>query len=260
MKKLVVFVALFFLIVTAHAEQGSKCSIVHWHEGDVITVTASLNKATHITFPENNTDVIVGNNELWDVDFTHNHVWIKPNTVEKDGSATTVSYVGESNTSYEMYIKRKTGNHPICYIVKKPEELVNKQSWNKVNKPDSPVVANRIAIERQRRATNQIIKQTRDALSKYRKSIFTGYLVNEGEGWFSNNGELVSSVYDDGRFTYIRVLDDSRGLMSVFGMIDGKQELLESEYDPATKMYEVSGVFPEFTMRAGDSEVLIKRD
>jgi type IV secretory pathway VirB9-like protein len=205
--------------------------------------------------------VIVGNNELWDVDYTHNHVWVKPNTTLKEGGVTTISYIGESNKSYELLLKRSKGNHSVCYMITASKNMINKDAWSRSgNSNEALQQANTLALKRQKKVTKQIVVQTQDALKKYRKNIFTGYSVVEGEGWYSNNGNLIDSVYDDGRFTYIRVTDDSRGLMSVYGEVDGKQELLEFDYDAPTMVYQVSGVFPKFKMRAGDSELVIKRD
>lgn len=258
-------IILSMLAVTKVSAAHPDCKQVHWNQGKLIHVSASLNKATHITFPENNVDVIVGNNELWDVDHTHNHVWVKPNTKLAGGKETTISFIGESNKSYEILVKRTSGAHHVCYNIEAGRKMINKSAWAPgTGRPGmSDQVrrnANRLAGARQKQVTKQIVEQTQDALKKYRKNIFTDYKVSEGEGWFSNNGNLIDSVYDDGRFTYIRVTDDSRGLMSVYGEIDGKQELLEFDYDSPTKVYQVSGVFPSFKLRAGESELVIKRN
>ena len=64
---------------------------------------------------------------------------------------------------------------------------------------------------------------------------------------------------------HMQVLDDWRDSVvregnRVYGEIDGKQELLEFDYDSPTKVYQVSGVFPSFKLRAGESELVIKRN
>ncbi len=243
---------------------AESCKKIQWQAGDIITVEASLHMATHVTFPEDHIDVIVGSNKLWAADYVKNHLWIKPTTQLKEGRETTVTYVGQSNHSYEVLVRRTTRPHTFCYMVEATAAMINKTKWTRARDAEqgglSTLELQRRFQRQQRQMTQNVVEQTQDALRKYRRNIFTGYDITEGEGWFSNNGKFVESVYDDGRFTYIRVTDDSRGLMSVYAEIDGKQELLEVNYDPATKVYEVSGVFPMFKLKHGNSELMISRD
>jgi hypothetical protein len=69
---------------------------------------------------------------------------------------------------------------------------------------------------------------------------------------------MIASVYDDGRFTYVRLSSDKKGLLSIFGEIDGKKEVLEFDYDSPSKTYTISGVFPKFILKASESEALIE--
>ncbi len=62
-----------------------------------------------------------------------------------------------------------------------------------------------------------------DALRKYRYHIFTRYNWSTGSGFAGKN--IISDVYDDGRFTYIRLSNPNRGLMAVQAEVGGKKLL-----------------------------------
>ena len=70
--------------------------------------------------------------------------------------------------------------------------------------------------------------------------------------------ELISDVYDDGRFTFIRFVGGNRGLLAVTAEIDGKKELIEYKKD-STDIYKICGIYPEFVLKYGKSKVNIKR-
>ncbi len=70
--------------------------------------------------------------------------------------------------------------------------------------------------------------------------------------------ELISDVYDDGRFTFIRFVAGNRGLLAVTAEIDGKKELIEYKKD-STDIYKICGIYPEFVLKYGKSKVNIKR-
>ena len=105
--------------------------------------------------------------------------------------------------------------------------------------------------------------QGREALKQYRKEVFTGYQWTNAKGFFAEGAGdgkgVIDSVYDDGRFTHVRLTRANRGLMSVEADLDGKTEMLEYSYDAPTKVYTISGIFPKFIMKTGESSVTISR-
>lgn len=82
-------------------------------------------------------------------------------------------------------------------------------------------------------------------------------LWNQGKG-FEAEG-LVTDVYDDGRFTYIRLDKPNRGLMSVETVIGGKTAVVPTKYDDAYGMYVISGIYPSFSLKMDESKMSIER-
>ena len=96
-----------------------------------------------------------------------------------------------------------------------------------------------------------------NALRKYRYHIYTRYTWDEGKEFVGSN--TISDVYDDGRFTYIRLANPNRGVLSVETNIGGKNAIAPVKYDDAYGMYRVTGIYPSFTLRVDDVKVQIAR-
>jgi type IV secretory pathway VirB9-like protein len=263
LSKIAVVVAMLLpaLAVQAQSVPG-RCKTYNWSPGDIITIEAELYKQTHITLPEDALDVIWGTDELWDQNFVKNNVFMKPRTNQKEGAETTASVVGQSGNSYEFLVKRTTSMVSHCVIVKANGSLIHKANWD--GKDDAH--AAQLAVLQQQlvranidkaTAAEEAKRQTTAAVKSYRSALSSNYEWTEGEGWFAKSG--IESVQDDGRFTYIRLVSDSRGIMSIAAEIDGTPEILEKVYDPSKREYRVAGVYPKFKLKAGESEMTITR-
>ena len=113
-------------------------------------------------------------------------------------------------------------------------------------------------LQQQQTAEDEKQKAVLKALRRYRYQIYTRYDWKKSGPSFIGH-DFISDVYDDGRFTYIRVNKQNRGIMMIEASLDGQTELIEAKYDTLNKMYTVSGIFPKFTMKYGESKVRIQR-
>jgi hypothetical protein len=82
-------------------------------------------------------------------------------------------------------------------------------------------------------------------ITKYRAMIYTRYEWSAGMGF--KGGDLVTDVWDDGRFTFIRVKEDHRGMLAAKAEVDGQEEVLEYKPD-SNNVYKISGIYPKFTL------------
>jgi type IV secretory pathway VirB9-like protein len=233
------------------------CRTIHWLGNRVYTLQSHKNMSTHIIFPESAVDVVVGNKDLWTQEHQLNHVFIKPNTLLSEGSTSTLSYIGESGNSYEFILSRVEDSNDAdeCVVVTRDGEMLNTANWQKFQNKDKAIV-DYLTIQNEKQK-KQIISQQRNALDKYRGSIYTGYKWQSTNKWLGQN--FVSDVYDDGRWTYIRITDDSKGVMAIYGTLDGKKDVLQFKYDETTKMYRISGIYPQLTLAYGKNCVVITR-
>lgn len=243
---------------------NGRCKTVNWSPGDIVTVEASMYKSTHISLPEDALDIVWGSKELWEKEFIRSHIFVKPLSAQPEGSESTATAVGASGASYEFRLVRvgKLSSH--CVNLKSNGGMVNRANWDA--KPSNPAADAQIAllqsqllranVEKAQLAT-EAVRQTSAAVKSYRTALFSNYAWDEGSGWFAKSG--VETVQDDGRFTYIRLKSDNRGIMSITADIDGQPEVLEKVYDAAKREYRIAGVYPKFKLRAGDSEMTISR-
>lgn len=242
------------LIITpqalAESRDAGHCQTVHWTKGRIYNLKAALHQTVHIILPDRLLTLPTpGNKELWMVEGAGNHLYVKPTHTSHEGRTITVSAVDRQNRSYEFLVTRVKGLGDVCVIIE----------------PDGGLIAEPQAFDQWRspREIADIGTSRSDAvaaaLASYRHHIYTGYYWRvKGDGWLGD--DFVRDVYDDGRFTYVRVAEANKGLMSIQGDIDGATQSLEYDFDDKYKMYQISGIFPELALRYGDkSHVSITR-
>lgn len=245
---------------------NGRCKTVNWSPGDIVTVEASMYKSTHISLPEDALDIVWGSKELWEKEFIRSHIFVKPLSAQPEGSESTATAVGASGASYEFRLIRvgKLSSH--CVNLKSSGGMLNRANWTANAKPSNPEADEQIAVLQAQllRATAEKTqlaaeaqRQTSMAVKSYRTALFSNYDWDTGTGWFAKSG--IETVQDDGRFTYIRLKSDNRGIMSISADIDGQSEVLEKVYDAPKREYRIAGVYPKFKLRAGDSEMTITR-
>ena len=244
-------------VKSAAADNGKLCRKIHWLPNRTYELKGHKNMSTHVVFPESAVDVIVGNKDLWTQEHEQNHVFIKPNTTLAEGNTSTLTFIGDSGNSYEFILTRtdNTDESDSCVVISHDNDMINSPNWHRQEKREKQVVAAVINMEEKQKS--EIINQQRSALDQYRGTIYTRYQWKSTDSWFGQN--FVSDVYDDGRWTYIRVTDDNKGVMSVYGLMHGKHNVLQFKYDETTKIYRISGIYPELMLAYGDNNVRITR-
>jgi type IV secretory pathway VirB9-like protein len=256
---LIVSIAIFSV---AEAEDVGVCKTIQYKEGRVYMIKSALYMGTHITLPERlMLDPVAGNNLLWTVEGNGHHVMVQPNSAEKQGFETTLTLITESNASFNFILRRVKENPDTCVTIK----ITNKFfKGTKKTSYKTPRELENMLLEKRIEGYQQQLKEQRDSfdrridevLRKYRSFVYTRYKWTKGEGF--KGADLVSDVYDDGRFTFIRVVADQRGVLAVSAEIDGKQEMLEYKLD-SDNIYKISGIYPKFELKYGASSVKIIR-
>jgi type IV secretory pathway VirB9-like protein len=263
MKKFIlVLMALVAICPVAKAEDVGGCKTIQYKQGRVYLIQSALYKGTHITLPERlMLDPIPGNNALWNVEGNGYHVMVQPNSEERQGYETTLTLITESNRSYNLILRRVTKNHDTCVIIEDEGGFfqgAKKSEYKTLPERENIFLQKQIAnlqasLEEEKTRTNRTLD---DVLKKYRSFIYTRYTWSKGSGFKGEN--LVSDVYDDGRFTFIRVVSDQRGVLALSAEIDEKEEMIEYELD-SDHIYKISGIYPKFKLQYGASEVTVNR-
>lgn len=265
---LIAMAIIFLLTASGHAAER-RCKSINQKKGKVYTIKAALHKATHIQLPER---LMLppegGDRDLWDIAGQGHHVMVKPNSAEPQGAKTNLVLVTESNTAYHFELVRVPFNQAYsCVEIKdaapffKNAEAGNDFRGNYRTREEmaqmdleQQILSLEQALAKERKMNTERIDAV---ISKYRSMIYTRYSWSEGMGFKGSN--LITDVWDDGRFTFIRVKPDHRGMLAAKAEIDGKEEMLE--YKPDSEyMYKISGIFPKFTLVYGEkNKVTVKR-
>lgn len=270
----------FFLMATliSFSAHSGVCTTIGHQDGKQHHFKSMLNNFTHIILPENikqGTKPIVGNKTLWDTDSAGPHIFIKPNSQLKPGMSTSLSAVGESGKSYDFKISRSASVESTCYKLTEGVLFTDKErgAYKKQRDiSDSGELAGlwkdkyMQAKQNMEESTHQAVME---ALRRYRYQIYTRYnwkkskkhrnykKRKDSEGFIGS--DFVSDVYDDGRFTYIRVYNQNKGIMMVEAALEGQTEIIEAKFDSMNRMYTISGIFPEFTLKYGKSKLKVYR-
>jgi type IV secretory pathway VirB9-like protein len=270
-----VFMLVVITLILSHApysmaRDAGSCKTIHHQPGRVNIIKTALYQGTHITLPAKLLiDPVVGDVGLWNVDGDGHHVMVQPNSAEPQGKRTTLTLIDKNNVSYDFQLVRVGQSDPfdICVNVensppffqgkkgsgKSPLETYTTPEEARCDQLQDQIKFLTVGIEREKKLKEEKIN---DILKKYRSFIYTRYSWNAGTGFKGQN--LVTDVYDDGRFTFIRMTPDNRGLLVVSAEVDGKKEMIEYVAESET-IYRISGIYPEFNLRYGNSNVTVSR-
>ena len=261
-KFVIILVAMLAIATIGQAETIDRCKTIHRNDGRVYTINAALHKAAHVILPEPLMgQPISGNTDLWQVEAQGNHLFIKPTTKLKDGAETSVTVIGVSNTSYDFRAVR-SANADYCVQVKNDGSLIQGGALSRWVPPQAQEnVALRQQLSRLQGDLNMMQERNREqienAMSEYRGHIYTRYKWTTGSGFMGK--KTISDVWDDGRWTYIRVTSDNKGLLTVSGLLDQAKELIEYQYDRENMLYKIVGIYPKLFLRYGESEITVSR-
>ena len=258
---------LLFLVavsVNVYAE-GEQCRLVNHEQHKFIRIKSRLHHGTHIELPEILiARPVTGNRDLWDVEGENRHIFVKPNDAgTKEGGSTTVTAVSQSNRAYHFLVERSDSEFDLCVVITHDGEFLPEGAFSGfTRRADEQTAFYREQLdalqlrldEEQQTATGRVSA----ALDEYRMQLFTGY---EWKGGRRPHGkDLVSDVYDDGRFTYIRVRHNLEGAMSLFADNNGREQFIEYRYDENRRIYIVTGIFNRILMKAdAGTQIVISR-
>lgn len=257
-KPLLTFIALSLLSGYASA---NHCRTLSWQPGTVIKVNSALYLGTRIQLPEG-TQIVTkdpfNSNALWQVSGAANQVMLQPTSDQPEGKKTVVTVFLTSGESLDIEGNRVSDSaNQQCIIVKQ----------SGISNRDRAALAavggqNNIQMQQQMAAMQQAHdtdnkQAVMEALRRYRYFVYTRYNWETGKGFAGKH--LISDVYDDGRFTYIRLSKPSRGLLAVSAEVGGKEAIIPTKYDDTYNIYQMSGIYPRFSLTLDSQKIEVKR-
>lgn len=259
-----------FLAATIAVEaQAGSCRVIHWKPDSVLTIDSAVGLGTRIELPSDLLFDPVTSSTLWDAEGSATQVVVKPNSNEPLGKSAVVRLFTNDGNAYDVLANRATGTGDVCVKIVADGMFFNPGARAAMTAQSSRMAQGAAAMGMQAQQAQQQLVQVRrqaeddkkkavmEALRRFRYHVYTRYTWTEGKGFAAEN--IITDVYDDGRFTYIRLDRPNRGLLSVETEVGGKTAVVPTKYDDAYGMYVISGIYPSFTLRQDKEKIEITR-
>ncbi|CAK2973528.1 Conjugal transfer protein [Vibrio crassostreae] len=256
---------------------AKACQPLPHQSGEIITVKAARYLGARVQLPANLISPPTTSNAfLWDVTgiVGTNQLLIKPNSAVKEGASTNIYAFTDDGQVIDIQASRVPANKNQTCVLVKTRGFMDAQTKQAVSSfvqtqklattpsvaPQALATIERLKLELKTVNTHRKEEKNRaiiEALRKYRYRIYTRYQWDEGDGFIGQN--VVSDAYDDGQFTYIRLANPNRGILSIETQIGGKAAIAPMKYDDAYGMYKITGIYPRLRLHLDDVTVEVKR-
>lgn len=253
----------------AQAASLAACRAMTLPPGTRETVLAHINVGTRVQFPTAIKTFQVDTPGLWDVSAKDDSLFVRPKTADAKAAATGISVFLITGRKYDFIARRSDDIPHRCVLVAAfPGDPLPGQTLSaaKAAQPPSFRAEARQPREAQIAAAaqqlaemrRQIEAQARDRIKEFQYAINTRYAW-AGSGKSSDDQNLIDAVYDDGRFTYIRITTSAFGLPAVAGVLGDRDVLLQYSYDDLTGVFTVQGLYDRLRVRLGNHQIDILR-
>lgn len=247
----------------------AACRVVLLPPGTRETIQANVNVGTRIQFPGEVKTFQVDTPGLWDGSAKDDSLFIRPKTTDPDAAATGVSVFLANGRKFDFVVERTDALPNRCVLVADfpPSPAAAHATDSKPRRParlSSRATAQLLARQQEQfdqqlaEMRRQIESQARDRIKAFQ------YAINTRYAWAGNPNspderELISAVYDDGRFTYVRIATSAFGLPSLAASLNDKDVLVHYTYDDLTGVFTVQGLYDRLRVRLGSHQIDITR-
>ncbi len=250
-----------------------ECTRINTKPDQIVHVNTAMLMGTRVQLPSNLlAEPLVSNDALWDVEgvIGTNQLFIKPNSKLDNGKQTMIFAYTDDGRVFDIQANRTSSmkNQP-CVLVNTDKRYFDKDTSKQLQSFVTTQQNNgnyaQAQVSQMRQQMSMMQRQFDDekkaavveALKKYRYHIYTRYTWQEGKDFIGQH--TIADVYDDGRFTYIRLANPNKGVLSVTTEIGGKAAIAPVKYDDAYGMYRLTGIYPRFTLKVDNVVINVER-
>jgi len=226
---------LFFVVLPALSAASEGARVVTYSKEEIIPVRAKVRFSTLIVLPDNEEilDFTTGDKEFWIVNGAHNLCYVHP---AQAGIRSNLNLITASGNVYSFLLTEITSEpnaQPDLKLFVQPKESsgsANLAGYVRAGEAE----AYRREIERLRAQSEEQVQAARvqatDEVNRFRseygaKLRFDFILDKKG----ANEPFLVSAIYHDDRFTYIRC--EAREKPALYEVKDGKPNLINFQLE-----------------------------
>src|SRR5215467_340154 len=219
MKRVIAIVFLAVLAAVSAAAQSREARTIKYSAKDIVLIKAKLRYTTLIVLPQNEKilDFVTGDKDFWVVEGTQNFCYIKP---AKQGASTDVTLITASGNVYSFLVKEVgESDDPDVKVFIEPKDQSILQAINAPPKfvPSSDAEATLVQAA---------IAATRAERDK--ETFRADYPINKLKFDYAFDKDkkpfLVSAIYHDDRFTYIRCTAQEKP--TLYEVKDGSPNLI----------------------------------
>ncbi|NIH07058.1 TrbG/VirB9 family P-type conjugative transfer protein [Providencia rettgeri] len=252
------------LSLLAGSAVASQCRTVSWQAGTVVKVNSALYLGTRIQLPEGTSIVTqdpFSSNPLWQISGAANQVTIQPSSDQPEGKKSMITVFMTNGEALDIEANRvPEAQNQQCVIIKTSgmsnrDRAALTAGYNQTSPQAAQMQQQMQVMQQAHEADNK--QAVTEALRRYRYFVYTRYNWSTGKGFAGKN--LIADVYDDGRFTYIRLSKPSRGLLAVSAEVGGKEAIVPTKYDDTYNIYQMSGIYPKFALTLDGQKVNVTR-
>ena len=219
MKRAITIVFLAVLATVSAVAQSREARTIKYSAKDIVLIKAKLRYTTLIVLPQNEKilDFVTGDKDFWIVEGTQNFCYIKP---AKQGSTTNVTLITAAGNVYSFLLKEiGDTDEPDLKVFIEPKDQSIVQA---LNAPPKFVPASDVQGLREQAALTmtQAEKDKEAFRADYPiKSLKFDYVFDKDKKPF-----MVSAIYHDDRFTYIRSSAEEKP--TLYEVKDGSPNLI----------------------------------
>jgi type IV secretion system protein VirB9 len=219
MKRAITIVFLAVLAAVSAVAQNREARTIKYSAKDIVLIKAKLRYTTLIVLPENEKilDFVTGDKDFWIVEGIQNFCYIKP---AKQGSTTDVTLITAAGNVYSFLLKEvgETDEPDLKVFIEPKDESILQE----LNSPPKFVPADEVQGLREQAAltATQVEKDKEAFRADYPiKSLKFDYIFDKDKKPF-----MVSAIYHDDRFTYIRLSAEEKP--TLYEVKDGSPNLI----------------------------------
>jgi type IV secretion system protein VirB9 len=243
-KRLLLPVALFLFASASFAQEWTSRTVTYKPQ-DIVTVATQIRFTTLVVLPETEKilDFVVGDKEFWRVEGIQNFAYVKPS---KEGASTNVQLITASGNVYSLVLRevspaRGTPDLKLFIESVTPEEAPRPPRFVSVDE------ANQL-----REALVQVAEQAEqdreDFRQEYGQHLEFVYKFKQNQKPF-----LVSAIYHDGKFTYIR--SDAQEKPSLYEITDDDEKPNLIDFSMRDGLYVVPKVLNRGRLSIGQKKL-----
>lgn len=251
------------------AIEQKPCRIIDWQVSAPVKIYTTLYSHVMITLPSVLDGDPISPNPLWKVQGAGQYLFIAPTNSDELGKQTTVSAITKEGKAYSFIVEQNDKKFNSCVTIQETQfisdEHAKRLSKRQSNSGGADYSAQVSLLKTQlarviTNAKEEKEEAVRQAIRKYRYHTYTRYSWKGKKRTKSFiDSDFISDVWDDGRFTYLRLTNDNKALPVIEAKINGKPEFIEAKYDELAELYRVVGIYPGLALIYGDERIDISR-